>query len=239
MAKKPDDFHYWLSQLTESNIHYFLEGGQAVNIWALTFLERCNALQDYLPFTSKDCDIWISSDGLKQIGSVLKGSLKKSHSPSDGQLGIITSEDKKLTLDLLSNVFGLNMQELKRAQKRVLEVENVKIIDPIYLFKGKCHNLVNLPQVDRNDAKHLKILILVIPLYLEGFLEAITYGDATQRDLIREIKLFLNFRKDLYVRQAMRLLEVTFEEMIPMNRLINSRFDLIKKYTVETLNKNL
>ena len=37
MSKDPSDFHDWLTSLSDNNIHYFLEGGQAVNIWALKY----------------------------------------------------------------------------------------------------------------------------------------------------------------------------------------------------------
>ncbi len=238
MDKEPSDFYDWLNKLSLNNIHYFLEGGQAVNLWAYRFVDENTTLKNYLPFTSKDCDIWIDADAFKNISKVLDGSFVRSSSPSDGQLGIITSEDQELTLDLLSNVFGLNMDELRQTEKRVLEIENIKIIDPIYLFKGKCHNLVNLPQIDRHDGKHTLMLSLIIPEYIKGYIDALDTGTPQYpRELINEIKLLLSLQKDQFVREAMNTLDLTIEQLIPLDELSSCSNELIRKYTEGSLKR--
>jgi hypothetical protein len=236
MSKDPTDFYDWLRSLSNNNVHYFLEGGQAVNIWAYKYVEENTKLRDYFPFTSKDCDICIDSDAFKRISTILNGSFIRSNSPSAGQLGMIISEDNDLTLDLLSNVFGLNLDELRRVENRVMEIQDIKIIDPLYLFKGKCHNLVNLPQTDRNDRKHVLMLSLIIPEYLNSFLKAL-HEDThlNPRELIKEIKLLLNFQKDHCVRRVMESLDITFKNMIPLDHLSTSKSDLICKYTENSL----
>ncbi len=224
MSKEPSVFLDWLRQLSAHNINYFLEGGQAVNLWAYRFTSEEPELFSYLPFTSKDCDIWIDADGFKRINDILKAHLKKSSSPLDGQLGIVTSYDNELVLDLLQDVFGLNNNELKQAISRRLEVEGIKVIDPIYLFKGKCHNLVNLPQSGRNDAKHILMLSLIIPTYLKAYLTALNSGESDDpKHLKDEIKLLLSFQKDKHVRQAISEFEITFEQLIPLVDILKVR----------------
>ena len=230
MSKNPSDFLHWLSVLSEHDFNYFLEGGQAVNVWALTYEEKSSELTKYLPFASKDCDIWVDEIALRNIANVLDGDLKRGKSPSDGQLGIFTSKDKELTLDLLSNVYGLKLEELKKAQERLIQIQGIKIIDPLYLFKGKCHNLVSLPQIDRNDSKHLLMLGLIIPEYLKGFIEAIKQEGKEPRILVREIKVLLGFGKDRFVREAMKSLDISFRSIIPMDELLACEIDVIVKY---------
>lgn len=238
MSKEPSAFHKWLNKLSEHNINYFLEGGQAVNIWAYRFLENTPNLRNYLPFTSKDCDIWIDSDGFKKISGVLDGYLKKSNSPLDGQLGIITSKDNDLVLDLFQDVFGLNNNELKKCIYRCLDLHGIKVIDPIYLFKGKCHNLTNLPQADRNDAKHLLMLSIIIPEYIKAYLAALCAEEFTDpKELKNELKLLLSFQKDKYVRQAMKTLELTFLTLIPLDELYECENEPIRKYAHGYLNR--
>lgn len=238
MSKEPSAFHDWLSQLSEHGINYFLEDGQAVNLWAYRFINSQPQLTNYLPFTSKDCDIWIDADGFKKISQVLDGYLKKSTSPLDGQLGIITSSDKELVLDLLQDVFGLKNNELKKAITRSLDIQDIKVIDPIYLFKGKFHNYTNLPQTGRNDTKHLRMLSLIIPEYLKAYLDAL-YSDESSdpQDLKNEIKLLLSFEKDKYVKQAMESLSLTFKQLIPLKELYSCGNDLISKYVNGSLKR--
>ncbi len=195
-------------------------------------------LRKYLPFTSKDCDIWIDSDGFKKISGVLDGHLKKSTSPLDGQLGIITSKDNDLVLDLLQDVFGLNNNELKKCIDRCLDLNGIKVIDPIYLFKGKCHNLSNLPQAGRNDTKHLLMLSLIIPEYIKAYLAALhTEQQTDPKELKNELKLILSLQKDKHVRQAMETLELTFETLIPLDELYQCENEPIRKYSHGSLNR--
>ncbi len=238
MSKEPSAYYAWLNELKKHEIHYFLEGGQAVNLWAFRFIGDNAQLEKYLPFTSKDCDIWIDSDAFKRIGGILNGSFKKSNSPLDGQLGIITSRDKELVLDLLKDVFGLNNNELKSAEDRSLDIEGIQVIDPIYLFKGKCRNLASLPQRDRNDTKHILMLSLIIPQYIRGFLKALNAGESNDpRDLKNEIKLLLSFEKDRFVKQAMDSLGLTFKELIPLEAIYSCSDEYIKKYAEGSLKR--
>lgn len=59
MAKEPFDFDDWLLKLKEHDLDYFVEGGQAVNLWALRYFDVIPELRRHLPFNSKDCDIWV------------------------------------------------------------------------------------------------------------------------------------------------------------------------------------
>jgi hypothetical protein len=52
----------YLQSLRASKTEYFLEGGQAVNFWA-EYIDahiQSRPLSPMRPFTSKDCDIWVS-----------------------------------------------------------------------------------------------------------------------------------------------------------------------------------
>lgn len=61
------DYVAFLQELGGTNEPHFLEGGQAVNFWAefYTARNRAAGLHEFLPFTSKDCDIWIGWAALK------------------------------------------------------------------------------------------------------------------------------------------------------------------------------
>lgn len=50
----PDDFAEPLRKIEASQLDYFVEGGQAVNIWAEVCSEAAPGVIDYAPFTSKD-----------------------------------------------------------------------------------------------------------------------------------------------------------------------------------------
>ena len=50
MSLDPASFQNWLQTLSQNNINYFLEGGQAVNLWANRFVSIAPELKAYIPF---------------------------------------------------------------------------------------------------------------------------------------------------------------------------------------------
>jgi len=214
MEKEPADFLDWLQALNQENLNYFIGGGQAVNVWALRYLNEAPELREYFPFNSKDCDIWIDHNTFREIPNILKGNLVKSMSPLDGQLGILSSlEDPDKKLDLLSGIYGIKENEIKN--------------------KGKCHNHHDLPQKDRNDLKHLNMLSLLIPDHLEMIIEPAEDPNSgiTGRDALKEIKLLLSFQKDTAVKETLLKMEIPLSELLPQKRMRSSPLQELSKFT--------
>jgi hypothetical protein len=154
----------YLSSLRQSGIEYFLEGGQAVNFWAeyIDSISQSRPLSPMRPFTSKDCDIWISNESWKTLKR--NPAVIKSKSPADGQLGILTlSKKPPRVVDLLSSVFGIAEEKYPQLLKRSLDDGMVKVIDPIHLFQSKCHCFQHLPQAGRQDERHVRMMAMILP----------------------------------------------------------------------------
>jgi len=240
MAKdtRPKDYLGVLKGLTDDGCPYFLEGGQAVNFWAEYFTLReggVKELEKYQPFTSKDCDLWVSMAALKHFEAKTDGKLEKGTSPADGQLAVFTTCGKPpLKIDLMSGVFGISPADTGRLQKRAIEVGGVKVLDPLFLFKGKCHNLVKLPQAGRQDLKHVMMLGLILPAYLEELMEEVKTGGLEERQLLNEIKLLLQMGRDGWVRQALKKAGFTLAEMIPIRILCSCGLEKIERFVKST-----
>jgi len=220
----PDDFAEPLRKIEASQLDYFVEGGQAVNIWAAVYSEAAPGVIDYAPFTSKDCDLWVGQELLRQFEQILPGGkLIRASDPSQGQVGIYrTNDTPPRIIDLFDGVYGLTRDEVERARKRSLVVGGIRLIDPIFLFKAKCHNLANLPdQEERNDAKHLRILMEILPAHFEALLaQALLHDPAiSDRKLLNEIKLLLSFQRDQWVRRAMEKESLIIDAALPIDRL--------------------
>lgn len=127
----PGDFAPSLRRIEESRLDYFLEGGQAVNIWAEVYSAAAPGVAELAPFTSKDCDLWVGLELFRHIERILPGgTLTKASDPSQGQLGIFTTDDHPpRVIDLFDGVFGLNREELNRARERSFTVDGVRLID--------------------------------------------------------------------------------------------------------------
>jgi hypothetical protein len=238
---RPEDYLGVLKSLTDDGCSYFLEGGQAVNFWAEYFTLRAGGvieLEKYQPFTSKDCDLWVSMAALEHFESKIDGQLKKGKSPADGQLAVFTTDgEPPLKIDLMSGVFGIPPADIGRLEKRALEVRGIRLLDPLFLFKGKCHNLVKLPQLGRQDLKHLMMLSLILPAYLEELLEAVKTGDLDERQFLKEIKLLLQIGRDAWVRQGLKKAGLTLTEVIPIKILSSCGLEKIEHFARSTWKK--
>jgi len=224
----------YLRSLRESDAEYFLEGGQAVNFWAEYMDARIQGrpLSSMRPFTSKDCDIWVSNGTwkvLKRDPAVRKGS-----SPADGQLGILTlSEEPPRVVDVLQSVYGIDVREYPRLMQRALDDGTVRVIDPVYLFLSKCHCLLNLPQAERQDERHVRMMAMILPEYLSLLIadaEAGEGGALSDRNLLKEIKLLKKISSSGPCRKVMQTLGIDSRSLIPWDRLARSQSELLAKY---------
>jgi len=219
--------------LSEAELPYFLEGGQAVNVWADVFADREPDLLDHRPFTSKDCDLWIGDETFKVLreGRLNLGTMTESESPLGGQLGVIKLEgEPEKVVDLLQGVFGIPPGQIDKVYKRSMPINGIRILDPIFLFKGKCHNLLGLDQAIRQDEKHLRMMSLIVPAYLLYFLRKVHEGERTERNLLAEIKLLKQIGKEGVVKQALRKIGVSIDDLIPLKALRDSTLEKLERF---------
>ncbi len=226
------DYVSFLQDLDKARKPYFLEGGQAVNFWA----EYCSAwdggkLEEFRPFTSDDCDIWISRAALEYLEQKQSGNLVKGTSPADGQLGVLKlGGNPPLKIDLLTNVYGIPPIQYERLVQRSLTVNDVTVIDPLNLFLSKCHCLLELDQTGRQDEKHMKMLCLILPSYLSGLVEEIRSGVMTERSFINEIKLLRKFCSMNKCRRALSQIEVQSQSLVPASEMLQGEFPLLEQF---------
>lgn len=127
-------------------------------------------LHSLRPFTSKDCDIWVSPQARTEIRKTESSRLVQGVTPAEGQLGILILQQAPLRIvDFMSGIYGVRQQELARFCERAPVFSDIKVIDPIFLFRSKCHCLLRLDQSDRHDERHVRMMALVLPEYLSFY----------------------------------------------------------------------
>ncbi len=217
------DYATFLRDLGASKADYFLGGGQAVNFWAEFYSGRDTAadLVQFRPFTSKDCDIWVSYAAFKYIRTRTGiGKLVEGTSPADGQLGILSLDTSPIvSVDLMTSIYGVPQETLPRLMERALVIGEIRVIDPIFLFQSKCYCLLGLDQIGRQDEKHARMLTLVLPAHFEGLLGEVTGGRITQRAFINELKLLKRILKLQKVRQALHNIGTHPATLFPAKQL--------------------
>lgn len=228
------DYAAFLHKLGASNTDYFLEGGQAVNFWAEYYSVKGadSGLAPFLPFTSKDCDIWVSYAAYKYLRSQPDGgTLIEGTSPADGQLGIFSLDtDPKIAVDLMTNVYGIPQDKIPRLTERALIIDGIRVMDPIFLFQCKCHCLLDLDQIGRQDEKHVRMLSIVVPSHLENLLEETIAGNITERALLNELKLLLTIWKTSKCKTALQKISMNPEQLLPVRSLLACGLEKIQRF---------
>jgi hypothetical protein len=103
--------------------------------------------------------------------------------------------------------------------QRVVDDGNIKVIDPIYLFRSKCHCLLGLDQTDRQDERHVRMLALILPEYLSLLIGEAAAGNLGERAVLKEIKLLRKILGTNTCRRALGQLEIEPTALIPWSTL--------------------
>lgn len=227
----PGNYSDLLFALTESGLPYFIEGGQAVNIWAEYFADRVPSLAELAPFTSKDCDIWVGKETLDSLTRVLDGTLKRASDPAEVQVGVfVPRRDPGRKLELFGHVHGIPLEEFERVRLSVMEIGGYRVMQPIFLFKAKCHNLVKLEQRGRQDLRHVQIMQRILPAFFKLSIQLCVAGQIAERVLLKNIKYVRNLKNDKVVRRALEEVGTELDDLIPVDNLRLSDLPRLKRY---------
>ncbi len=172
-----------------------LVGGQAVNIWALYYENRTKALA---PFVSRDVDVLGDRETLSQIAQVI-GCRPQFFplKPPSNEVGVVfahTGTGETMMIEVLRSVYGVTNEELRESVfEMALGAKPVRVLvpGPISLLKAKIANAADLPQAGRQDARHVAILLELMPAFLADLAASIPRGRMSERDFINRLESLL------------------------------------------------
>jgi hypothetical protein len=140
----------------------FIIGGQATNLWAWLYEDKEPDLKLRGPLTSEDIDCFGSQEAASRIAAALGGRLllpKIDDATPSTALVITTINGKKLTIDFLGSVLGIQARELRRGVS-VVEIAGeldgapttvaIKVLHPVLCLKSRIINMLH-PALRRRD----------------------------------------------------------------------------------------
>jgi len=119
----------------------------------------------------------------------------------------------------MTTVYGIPTADHPRMLERVVDDGTIKVIDPIYLFRSKCHCLLDLDQSDRQDERHVRMMALILPEYLSFLIGEAAAGNLGERAFLKEIKLLRKILGTSICRRALGRLELDPHALIPWSTL--------------------
>lgn len=212
-------------------------GGHAVNFWALYSMHRgVTELGSFLPFTSKDLDLIGTMHLLDSLHQRFKGKkyLSEPRSPVIGRLEFPYGGETRI-VEVLHNVRGLSPKELDRHLDLDAGGVVARVLFPHLVLKSKIGNCVGIDQKDRNDVKHVAMMIPCVRQFLRDILDLVTDGAVTQRELVNLLEEIKQNIESQDAKKAATLWGFDFSQVWPMDALTDSRLEKIRRFVQNRL----
>lgn len=180
---RPQDFDPIFSQ------GVVIVGGHAVNLWASFYADRGDpVLARFAPFTSKDADIFVKDRDLAVAVATTAGwQFRSNPEPRSPVLGaiVMTKGEAELQVDVLQSVTGLSADDLAETETIAFaNGKNYSVPAPGVMLKAKLANLAAHAQGDRQDERHVRILLLCCAHYLADACAALLAGNLSEREVV-------------------------------------------------------
>lgn len=241
-ATRIQDYLAILATLARGRDELIIVGGQAVNLWAELFLNREPSLAAFLPFTSRDLDLYrsgkdaqlaIKSHGFRTEKE--RDPFGKAFDLVEAVFTIVDKAGRELRIESLKALGGLAPREVKQG---IVEIDyeglKLNVLNPIRLLQAKAHNLVHLDQENRQDEKHYCILLLCVRAFLAELLERSESKKST-RELLDFLEESLRLTLHPEVLGAGLSRHFDLKEILPLNLLEKSSDPTIVRFMTHRL----
>lgn len=224
----PSDYDQVFSEL--KSLEGIVVGGQAVNFWASFYRQRCLELEDYVPFESRDLDIYGNIQLANKLSEKLGWRMLNHLQERIFCIATLIGPEEEI-LEILKSVHGLKAAdlEMKVYTTRVTmdSKYEIPILTPIALLQAKLASWKDFDQTDkeglqiRQDLKHLKISLLITHEFLRDLLEADENPEGSRSAIahLNKVKAILSHE---YGQEFMREYGPLWSKVFPIKHLKNS-----------------
>lgn len=212
-------------------------GGHAVNLWALAYRSRLEpAIDAFLPFTSKDLDVFGTRALLDQLHREFGGE-KRLAEPRGPVIGFIeTNLDGRLRkIEVLHTLRGLRPADLRDAVPLDVGPLTARVLSPQKLLKAKIANAATLDQQDRNDVKHLRMILLCLREFIADFAAGVQAGKIAPRALVNLLEETRSTISSAEASRAASLWQIDFSGVWPIEQLSALHDDKVSRFLARRL----
>jgi hypothetical protein len=210
-------------------------GGQAVNLWAITYLEEHQAHALVTKYGSGDMDI-VQNHAVIDFIRKLPGwryeptSLRNFGDVRIGAARGLTPDGRKLLVEVLHRVHGLEPQDLVAAEVEYAGAR-FRILDPVAMLKAKAANLREFQQdgnPPRHDAEHLRLVALCMPRFLEDVALSETTNPEELRNQLKTVSRAFAVLQDAKTVATLKGIGIEPRLLVPES-LANSPNEKVRK----------
>jgi hypothetical protein len=211
----PHDLRSIFELIAQCGISTIILGGQAVNIHANSYAPEIPDLEQYGSLTSVDLDL---HGGMAEAKALVKLFNPKhfeiNHGDGDvNHAGVMSCSigEIDIVIDVLAHLVGLSGSEILQSSFRYEDVP-LPVLHPVQCLMSKTHNVAKLPQTERQDIKHLLIMIHVCQAHLWENI-------GNSRYVLNQIESISFFSRSVEARKVHREHGIHLLDAIPIEKL--------------------
>lgn len=206
-------------------------GGHAVNLWASFYADRGDpVLAGFAPFTSKDGDIFLKDRDLAVAVAVAAGwEFRSNPEPRSPVLGAIVMKKggAELQVDVLRSVTGLTADDLAVTESITFKNgKSYSVPAPDVMLKAKLANLAAHDQRERQDERHVRILIRCCAHYLADACAAVQAEALSEREAVERFMATKRVITSAGARRLEKKFALNLFEAIPARRTLGKAGEL-------------
>jgi hypothetical protein len=219
---------------------YLLIGGQAVNYWAERYLPSEPELKALQPFTSEDIDFKGGSNDVRRIANQLRLAAGYPHRVEMTALaGIIPFQigGLKSNIEIVRRIPGVSGSVEALAVQAEWNGKTIRVLDPISLLACKLQLAASVPQEQRRDVAHLRILLPCVRAFLNEFLQQVERGQIPARHWLGAANQVMKLTTSVRARRIASRHQIIWPEILPLTAISKSQQQKIRRFKEQQLEK--
>lgn len=198
-------------------------GGQAVNYWAERYLRDEPELKEHLPFTSGDIDYQGNREDVRHIaGQLERGAVFPDKVSMTALAGTIPFRigGQPSNIEVVRQIPGVTSAAVDSlAVGAELAGRQIRVLDPISLLCSKVNLALTVPQKDRQDVAHAKILVLCVRGFLRDALQEVELGHLPAKGWLGAVNRLVKLAKSTHGRKAAKKFGIHWPDLLPLQEI--------------------
>jgi hypothetical protein len=217
---------------------YILIGGQAVNYWAERYLASEPELKPLQPFTSQDIDFKGSAADVRRIAGQLEltpGFPAKVEMTALAGVIPLQIGGQKSNIEIVRRIPGTSGSVDDLAVQAEWNRKTIRVLDPLSLLACKLELVATVPQKDRQDVAHLKILVPCVRAFLTEFLQQVERGEIPARHWLGAVNQVLKLTTNHRARKITGKFQIDWTGILPLTAIAQSQQQKIRRFQEQQL----
>lgn len=212
---------------------YVLIGGQAVNYWAERYLSGEPELKGLQPFTSQDIDFQGNRDDVRRIARQLKSVPSfPARAGMTALAGIVPVQigGQQTVIEVVHRVPGVPRLAGTPPIEARWEQTMIRVLDPVSLLACKLELAATVPQKNRRDAQHLKILVPCVRAFLRDLLQQVEVKRLPAKIWLKVASRVLKLTTSRRARKINAEFHVDWTAILPLAAIEQSADEKIQRF---------